>query len=93
MPALLMCVIAILAAPVMAQDYETLFQEAERLAAGGQYPQAIAKYQAALRLRPAAPEALNNLAVMLYATHQYAEALETSSPVWRDHPQTASAPR
>jgi tetratricopeptide (TPR) repeat protein len=86
-----MCVIAILAAPVMAQDYETLFQEAATLAAGGQYPQAIAKYQAALRLRPAAPEALNNLAVMLYAAQQYAEALETSSRVWRDHPQMASA--
>jgi tetratricopeptide (TPR) repeat protein len=84
-------ILVILVAPLAAQNYETLFQQAAKLAGDRQYEQAITKYQAALRLRPGAPEALNNLAAMFYAARRYPEALETASGIWRDHPEMFSA--
>ncbi len=90
-PARLPDILFLLAVPLAAQSYETLFQEAAKLAGEGQYEQAIVKYQAALGLRPGAPEALNNLGAMLYAAHRYPEALEAVSGIWREHPEMESA--
>ena len=84
-------VLVFLAVPLTAQNYETLFEQGAKLAGEGQYQQAIAKYEAALRLRPGAPEALNNLAAMLYAARRYPEALETASLIWRQHHEMQSA--
>jgi tetratricopeptide (TPR) repeat protein len=72
-------------------DYEDLFRQAAALSEQGKYDQAIAKYESALALRPNAPEALNNLAVMYYETHRYADAFQTASKVWPDHPEMSSA--
>lgn len=90
-PAYFPGVLLLLVAPLRAQDYQTLFEQASKYAADGQYEQAITKYQAALQLRPGAPEALNNLAAMFYAARRYPEALSAVSGVWREHPEMASA--
>ena len=57
----------------------------------GKYAQAAAKYKAALAIRPGAPEALNNLAVVYYKQGNYAEAFETASPIWASHLELKSA--
>ena len=54
-----------------AQSYEDLFGEAAALSAAGDYQKAITKYEAALRIRPQAPEALSNLGVMYNAMGRY----------------------
>jgi len=74
-----------------ADDYENLFRQAADLSAHGKYTEAINDYQAALRLRPGASEALNNLAAMYYAAGRYAEALNTASGIWKAHPEMESA--
>lgn len=74
-----------------AGEYEDLFQEAAALSQQGKFDQAIAKYKAALRLRPGAPEALNNLAVMYYQAREYGDAWETASRIWKSHPEMSSA--
>ena len=74
-----------------AGDYEDLFRQAAALSEQGKYDQAIAKYESALALRPNAPEALNNLAVMYYQVHRYADAFQIASKVWPDHPEMSSA--
>lgn len=57
----------------------------------GQYRQAIQEYKAALAIRPDAAEAMNNLAVMFYQLHRYAEAFETAAKIWKAHPELKSA--
>ena len=74
-----------------ADDYENLFRQAADLSARGKYDQAIEDYKAALLLRPGAGEALNNLAVMYYAAHRYAEAFSTAGGIWKNHPEMESA--
>lgn len=81
----------LIAGLLSAQTYEALFDEAAKLSAQGQYELAAEKYRAALKLRPGAAEALNNLAAMLYAAHHYAEALDAVSKIWRTHPEMHSA--
>ena len=74
-----------------ADNYEDLFRQAADLSTRGKYDQAIEDYKAALLLRPGAVEALNNLAVMYYAAHRYAEAFSTAAGIWKTHPEMASA--
>ena len=59
-----------------AQSYQDLFSEAAALSARGDYQSAIARYEAALRIRPDAPEALSNLGVMYHAAGRYADAVD-----------------
>lgn len=73
-----------------ADDYADLFREAAAYTQQGHYDLAIAKYKAALAIRPDNPEALSNLAVMYYETGKYEDALSTAA-VWRTHPQLQSA--
>ncbi len=74
-----------------AATYEELFQQAAAFAQNGNYQGAIENYQQALRLRPNAPDALNNLAAMYYQTHRYSEAYGITAKLWRDHPEMVSA--
>ena len=43
-------------AGVAADDYESLFQQAEEFSRQGRYGEAIERYKAALALRPGAPD-------------------------------------
>jgi len=75
-----------------AQDrYTELCQEAAALSQQGKYETAIQRYRTALAIRPGAPEALNNLAVMYYQTRRYSEAFEIASHLWPQHPELKSA--
>ena len=75
----------------LADDYEDLFRKAADLGAHGEYGKAIEDYKAALRLRPGASEALNNLAAMYYAAGRYAEAFDATAGIWKSHPEMESA--
>jgi tetratricopeptide (TPR) repeat protein len=74
-----------------ADAYSDLFREAATYTQQGMYDQAIAKYKAALAIRPGAPEALNNLAVMYYQVRKYSDAFDIASKIWRPHPELKSA--
>lgn len=74
-----------------ADDYSDLFRQAAAYTQQGQYDQAIVKYKAALAIRPGAPEALNNLAVMYYEQGKYSDAFDTASTIWASHPELKSA--
>lgn len=76
---------------VQADDYAELFRQAAADTAHGNYKAAILKYEAALKIRPGAPEALNNLAVMQYQLHQYQEAFDSASGIWKSHGELKSA--
>ncbi len=58
---------------------------------GGKYENAIREYQAALKLRPRAAEALNNLAVLYYQVRRYSEAYELAAGIWEKHAELKSA--
>jgi tetratricopeptide (TPR) repeat protein len=60
-------------------DYESLFRRAASLSSQRKYAEAVQCYQAALKIRPDAPEALNNLAVMYYALGHYEQAWKTAT--------------
>ena len=79
------------AAALYADDYADRFRRAAAYSQQGNYEQAILQYQAALRIRPGAPEALNNLAVMYYEARKYAEAFNTASQIWESHGELRSA--
>ena len=81
----------LVAAIVRADQYSDLFQKAAAHSQQGNYEQAILDYKAALEIRPNAPEALNNLAVMYYEAHKYPEAFDTASKIWETHPELKSA--
>jgi tetratricopeptide (TPR) repeat protein len=72
-------------------DYAELFRQAAAYASSGKYEKAITAYKAALAIRPGAPEALNNLAVVYYEAHKYAEALDIASKIWESHNELPSA--
>src|SRR5213076_926458 len=74
-----------------AQSYEDLFGEAAALSAAGDYQKAITKYEAALRIRPQAPEALSNLGVMYNAMGRYSEAVEVTQHAVRLQPELLPA--
>jgi tetratricopeptide (TPR) repeat protein len=76
---------------LQADDYSDLFREAAVYTQQGKYDEAIVKYRAALVIRPGAPEALNNLAVMYYELRKYPDALDTASKIWASHPELKSA--
>ena len=79
------------AAAFYADDYADRFRQAATYSQQGNYEQAILQYQAALQIRPGAPEALNNLAVMCYAARKYAEAFSAASQIWESHGELRSA--
>jgi tetratricopeptide (TPR) repeat protein len=74
-----------------AGSYESLFRQAAELSSQRKYAEAIQCYQAALRIRPDAPEALNNLAVMYYALGDYKQAWETTAQLARGPEEFPSA--
>src|SRR5580700_7099507 len=73
-------------AGAVADDYESLFQQAEELSRQGKYGEAIERYKAALALRPGAPEAFSNLAVMYYAGAEYREAWAAAEQALKAQP-------
>jgi tetratricopeptide (TPR) repeat protein len=78
-------------ADLLADQYADLFRQAAAYTQQGNYEQAIAQYKAALKLRPGAPEALNNLAVMYYELRKYSDAFDIASKLWPNHPELKSA--
>jgi tetratricopeptide (TPR) repeat protein len=78
-------------AGMLADEYSELFREAASYTQEGKYEEAVLKYKAALKLRPEAPEALNNLAVMYYQLRKYPDALDLASRIWKTHPELKSA--
>ena len=88
---LTVCLIFLTAIALHADVYSDLFREAAACTQQGKYDQAIVKYRAALLIRPGAPEALNNLALMYYELERYSEAFETASKIWAGHPELRSA--
>jgi tetratricopeptide (TPR) repeat protein len=78
-------------AHLQADDYAELFRKAAAYTQQGRYEQAIAEYKAALAIRPGAPEALNNLAVMYYELGKYSDAFDIASKIWANHPELKSA--
>jgi len=74
-----------------AQSYEGLFEEAASLAARGDVSGAAARYEAALRLRPGAVEALSNLSVMYYSAERWADAETTAAQALRIQPKLTAA--
>lgn len=74
-----------------ADEYSDLFRQAAAYTQQGKYEEAVLKYKAALKLRPEAPEALNNLAVMYYELRKYPDALDLASKIWQSHPELKSA--
>jgi len=81
----------LLAVSLRADQYEDLFQKAALHTQNGQYQQAVQDYKAALALRPGAPEAINNLAVVYYQLHRYTEAFDAAAKIWKLHPELRSA--
>ncbi|MGH9630391.1 MAG: tetratricopeptide repeat protein [Bryobacteraceae bacterium] len=71
--------------------YEQLFAEAGSLSARGDYAAAAQRYEAALALRPGAPEALSNLGVMYYMAERYGEAEHVMEKVLRTRPSLTPA--
>jgi tetratricopeptide (TPR) repeat protein len=82
---------ALFVAPMLAQSYESLFEDATALSAKREFASAARKYEEALRLRPGAPEALNNLGVVYYAAGRYREAADSMARVLEFQPDLASA--
>lgn len=80
-----------LGATLRADDYADLFRQAAADSQQGKYEQAILAYKAALAIRPGAPEALSNLAVMYYEAKHYAAAFEIASKMWERHPELPAA--
>ena len=78
-------------AHVHADDYADLFRKAAAYTQQGKYEEAIVEYKAALAIRPGAPEALNNLAVMYYEVGKYPDAFDVASKIWKDHLELKSA--
>jgi tetratricopeptide (TPR) repeat protein len=87
----LLGLLLLLRAGIYADQYTELFRQAAEDTQHGLYDQAIAKYKAALKIRPGAAEALNNLGVMYYQVHKYEEAFATVSGIWAKHPELRSA--
>lgn len=76
---------------LLGDEYADLFRQAAVAAQNGQYEQAIKEYRAALVLRPASAEAINNIAVISYQLGRYGEAFDFASKIWQTHPELKSA--
>jgi tetratricopeptide (TPR) repeat protein len=74
-----------------ADDYADLFRKAAAYTQQGKYQEAITEYIASLAIRPGAPEALNNLAVVYYEVGKYSDAFDVASRIWKDHAELKSA--
>ncbi len=72
-------------------NYAELFSQAAALSRAGNYAGAIAKYREALVLRPGAPEALSNLAVVDYAAGKYRDAWDSASQALAKQPDSSPA--
>src|SRR5436305_799823 len=85
------CVLLLAEVLCGADSYTSLCEEAAECSRRQQYEEAIHKYQSALAIRPGAPEASNNLAVMFYQVRRYSDALRITLALWRTHPELKSA--
>ena len=74
-----------------ADDYAQLLRSAAADTSNGKYDNAIGEYRLALKLKPGAPEALNNLAVVYYQVRRFQEAYDLVSGIWRSHGELKSA--
>ena len=74
-----------------ADDYTELLRSAAAATSTGKYDTAITEYKQALKLRPDAPEALNNLAVVYYQIGNFQEAYNSVSGIWQNHRELKSA--
>lgn len=90
-PALTIGIFQLCTMVLAAQSYGELFGEAAALSAGGDYRKAATKYEAALRIRPDAPEALSNLGVMYNAVGRYSEAVDVTRHALRLQPDMLPA--
>jgi tetratricopeptide (TPR) repeat protein len=81
----------VISALAAAQTYEGLFDEAATLAARGDFGGAATKFEAALRLRPDAVEALSNLSVMYYSVQRWQDAEAAASKALRARPELKAA--
>ncbi len=89
--ALIFCCLVCACAALRGDEYANLFRQAAVDTQQGNYEQAILKYKAALAIRPGAPDALNNLAVMYYQVRKYSDAFDTAAKIWADHAEMKSA--
>ncbi len=89
--ALILCSLVLPCAAFCGGEYADLFRQAAANTQHGAYEQAILNYKAALAIRPGAPEALNNLAVLYYQVRNYSEAFQTASKVWESHEELRSS--
>ena len=87
----LLCCYLFATLSLQADDYAELFRQAAADTAQGNYERAVLKYKAALKIRPGAPEAINNLAVVQYQLHKYKEAFDAASGIWKRQPELKSA--
>lgn len=85
------CLLIVTSAALHADEYSELFREAADCTQQKKFDQAIIKYKAALAIRPGAPEALNNLAVVYYELRKYSDAFDTASKIWASYPELKSA--
>lgn len=76
---------------LFADDYAELLRSAAADTRDGKYDRAISEYKSALTLRPGAPEALNNLAVVYYELRRYPEAYDSVAGIWESHAELKSA--
>jgi tetratricopeptide (TPR) repeat protein len=74
-----------------AQTYEQLFEDARMLSGKGEYARAAQKYEAALRIRPNAPEALNNVGVVYYLAGRFEYAAAVLGAALRVQPDLMPA--
>src|SRR5437016_3759036 len=78
----------VLGCTVLAQpSYEELFREGARLAELRDYAGASRAYESAARLRPSAPEARANLAVVYNTAGRYSDAVDAALEALRIQPQ------
>lgn len=89
--ALIAACMALAGESLFADEYSDLLRSGASDTRDGKYDSAIASYKAALKLRPGAPEALNNLAVVYYQVHRYSEAYNAVAGIWGSHRELKSA--
>jgi tetratricopeptide (TPR) repeat protein len=83
--------LALTGVSLLADDYAGLLRAGAADTRDGKYDSAVSEYKSALNLRPGAPEALNNLAVVYYQIRRYPEAYDAVAGVWESPPELKSA--